>query len=104
MKTLDTAKKVILHVATEPDGESFCPVRIGTMFAGLTYHVGAAFMIFHQNMQLDMSILGQYIQHMSTLIGVSAAGIGAKSVLKGDAPISNQPSIGYSRDVSKWRD
>lgn len=75
----------IKNILTEKNNATGCPVRIGFLLTGLIYHVGAFVMILVQHANIDMLMLGQYIQHMSLLGGVMAGGIGAKSVLKGDA-------------------
>lgn len=78
--------KIIHHLLTEPDGTTFCPVRMCLAAAGTFYHAGAAWMVFGQHTPLDMNILGAYIQHLSTLAATCAAGVGAKSILKADTP------------------
>lgn len=78
--------KILRHVLTEPDGVTFCPVRMCLAAAGTFYHAGAGWMVLGQHAPIDMTVLGSYVQHMSTLAGVCAAGVGAKSILKADAP------------------
>lgn len=73
------------EATTERDGVTKCPVRLGAIGTAVIYHVAALWMVFGQKAAVDVAMLGQYVQHMSTLIGVAAVGIGAKSVMKGDA-------------------
>lgn len=73
------------RMITEGDNATQCPVRVGAVATAAVYHAGAVFMIIAQHVTIDISMLGQYIQHMSTLIGVAGVSIGAKSAMKGDA-------------------
>ena len=73
------------QATTEGDNTTTCPVRLGAIGTALVYHVAATYMVFGQKTAIDAVLLGQYIQHMAMLIGVTAGGIGAKAVLKGDA-------------------
>lgn len=75
----------LLHFFTESDNTTLCPVRVLLIGATVLYHAGAAFAVAFQGLHLDFSMLGQYVQHMCALGGSMAAGIGVKSVLKGDA-------------------
>jgi hypothetical protein len=81
---------LLRNLLTEPDGVTFCPVRMCLAAAGTFYHAGAAWMVFGQHTPIDMALLGLYVQHMSTLAATCAASVGAKSILKADAP--SQPS------------
>lgn len=74
-----------LHLFTESDNQTLCPVRIVLMGAVALYHAGVTFAVMFQGLHLDFSMLGQYVQHMCELGGSIAAGVGVKSVLKGDA-------------------
>jgi biotin transporter BioY len=76
----------IKRMLTEKDNVTQCPVRMGVVGTGVMYHVGAAWMVMGQHAALDMTLLGQYIHHMSELALASATAIGAKSVMKADAP------------------
>lgn len=78
---LDAIRKML----TEKDNLTQCPVRVGVVGTGVMYHLTAAWMVFGQHAAIDMSLLGQYIHHMSELAGVSAVAIGAKSAMKADA-------------------
>lgn len=77
--------KFIKDILTEKDGESACPIRVFGVAVGVVYHIGAAWMVFAQRLPLTIDVLGSYIQHMSMLSGISAMGIGAKSIMKADA-------------------
>lgn len=77
---------LLRHILTEPDGVTWCPVRLCLFSAGIVYHCAFAWMIFGQHTAVDMPLLGAYIQHLSTLAATCAAGVGAKSILKADAP------------------
>ena len=76
----------LMNLITEGDNSTVCPVRVGSTIVGFLYHVAIVAGVYLEHLHLDMASLGQYIQHMMVLIGTMAAGIGAKSVLKGDAP------------------
>jgi hypothetical protein len=81
---LAVIRKMFRDMFTEPDGESFCPVRLAAGLANVTYHAAAAAGIYMGQLHLDIATLGQYLQHMSMLIGVGGVSVGAKSVMKGD--------------------
>ena len=70
---------------TEPDNKTLCPVRAVSIGTIGMYHVGAVYGLLTGAFHADMIALGQYAQHMMTLGGTLAMGVGAKSVLKGDA-------------------
>ena len=76
---------VLQHALTEKDNATFCPVRIGGVTTGVLYHIAAGVGVLMHSVTLDMASLGMYIQHMMTLVGVSGATIGVKSVMKADA-------------------
>lgn len=77
----DTIKQLF----SEPNNTTPCPVRVLAGVTALTYHASAAAGIWHGSLHLDIATLGAYMQHMTMLIGVGGAAVGAKSVLKGDA-------------------
>lgn len=75
----------IRQVFTEPDGITLCPVRVigGIAIAG--YHGLVVFMVAHQHVTLGMTDCGLYLQHMTIAGTALGVGVGAKSVMKGDA-------------------
>lgn len=73
------------QATTERDNSTSCPVRLGAVTTAAVYHAAAAWMVFGQGAAIDAPLLGAYVQHMATLIGVTAGGVGVKSALKGDA-------------------
>lgn len=75
----------LADIFTEGDNATVCPVRVGMLSTAVIYHVGALAGVIGQHLALDMATLGFYVQHMSTLFGIGALGVGAKSVLKADA-------------------
>lgn len=74
------------HILTEPDNATACPVRVGWLVTLVTYHIAAAWMVIGQHLAIDIAALGQYIQHMSTLNAAGALSVGAKALMKADAP------------------
>jgi hypothetical protein len=70
---------------TESDNQTICPVRAATAVAGALYHAAAAYGVYAGSVHIDIASLGQYMNHMMTLVGVGGGAIGAKSVMKGDA-------------------
>lgn len=74
------------HILTEADNTTLCPVRVAAFIVGALYHAAAAWGIFHNDLQFDIATLGQYMQHMMTLVGIGGLSVGAKSLMKGDAP------------------
>jgi hypothetical protein len=85
LKALRTAWR---NATTERDNSTTCPVRIGAVATAGVYHVAAVWMVIGQSTHLDIATLGAYVQHMCTLIGVTGGAIGAKSLMKADAPCS----------------
>lgn len=79
-------KQVFQHLLTEKDNITFCPVRMLFMFSGASYHAGFFSGILMHQIVLSMATLGDYTQHLSILLGAGAASVGAKSLLKADAP------------------
>ncbi|MBV8061064.1 MAG: hypothetical protein JO253_06020 [Alphaproteobacteria bacterium] len=75
----------IKHVLTEPDGNTFCPLRCGMALTTAVYHGAAAAGLWNGGLHCDIATLGQYAQHMTTLFAAGGVGIGAKSIMKGDA-------------------
>jgi len=73
------------HILTEPDGSTFCPVRVFGLFAGAIYHAGGVTGIVQGHIVLDMATMGEYLQHMCYLVGTIGAGTGVKSLMNGDA-------------------
>ena len=73
------------QATTEGNNTTTCPVRLGLVGTVVIYHAAAAWMVFGQGTSMDMAILGQYVQHMATVIGTAGAAIGVKSLMKGDA-------------------
>lgn len=71
---------------TEGDNSTYCPVRVGMVGTGAVYHAAAAFMVIAQHQTLGMDMLGQYINHMSILGASTAGSVGAKALMKADAP------------------
>lgn len=82
---IDLIKKAFKDVFTERDGETLCPVRVGSGLAGMVYHAAAVLGFSIGDIHLDINTLGTYLQHMVLLIGVGGATVGAKSLMKGDA-------------------
>jgi hypothetical protein len=79
-------KDRFLQSVTEKDGVTFCPVRITALAAVAGYHSLVAYLVSVQHTPLTMADCGLYAQHMATLGSALGVAIGAKSVLKGDAP------------------
>ena len=73
------------HMLTEGDNSTFCPVRVATAIVGVIYHAAAVAGIYFDAIHLDIVTLGQYLQHMVTMIVGGGATVGVKSVLKADA-------------------
>lgn len=79
-------KDRLLQTLTEPDGVTVCPLRVTALVAVAGYHSLIGYMVGFQHVALTMSDCGLYITHLTTAgLGFGGA-IGAKSVLKGDAP------------------
>jgi hypothetical protein len=74
------------NLITEANNTTVCPFRCVMLGAGTIYHAAAGWMVFGQHAPVGMEMLGQYIQHMSIFGGTLAGGVGAKSLMKGDAP------------------
>ena len=70
---------------TESDNQTPCPVRVAAGATNVIYHMAAIAGVYIGAIHLDIVTLGQYLQHMATLIGVSGATVGAKSMMRGDA-------------------
>ena len=73
------------QVFTEKDNTTLCPVRIGSGIVAFVYHAVAGVGVYMGSVHYDLSDLGQYIQHMMMLIGISGATVGVKSAMKADA-------------------
>ena len=69
----------------ESDNATLCPVRMMGTMGIVGYHALLGFMLGHQHAALSMADLGTYMQQMSTAGVAFGVGIGAKSVMKGDA-------------------
>lgn len=81
-----TLKERLLQTLTEPDGVTLCPLRVTALVAVAGYHALIGYMVGFQHVALTMPDCGLYITHL-TAAGLGFGGaIGAKSVLKGDAP------------------
>jgi hypothetical protein len=70
---------------SEADNQTPCPVRVAAGISNVIYHLAAVAGICMGSIHLDISTLGQYLQHMATLIGVGGVSVGAKSIMKADA-------------------
>ena len=70
---------------TEPDGKTFCPVRVAGLGAAALYHVGAIAGIVQGHITLDIATLANYLNQMSWLIGAVGGSVGAKSLMNGDS-------------------
>lgn len=70
----------------ESDNVTLCPFRLFMGMVTTVYHAGAGYMVFGQHQPLGMDVLGAYANHMILIGGTLAGGIGAKSLMKGDAP------------------
>lgn len=77
--------KLFTDLFTEPDNVTFCPTRIAIGAANLAYHGAAAAGFFVGQLHLDIATLGQYVQHMTMLIGFGTTAIAVKSKAGGDA-------------------
>lgn len=75
----------IKQMLTERDNATTCPVRVIIALGVVIYHLGAGFGVALGSIHIGMAELGQYVQHMMTVVGVSGGALGVKSVLKGDA-------------------
>lgn len=75
----------LTHLLTEKDNRTMCPVRSATALTAITYHAAAVAGVVLGQVHLDIATLGQYLQHMATLIGVGGTTVGVKSALKADA-------------------
>jgi hypothetical protein len=76
----------------ESDNVTLCPFRLFMGMVATVYHAGAGYMVFGQHQTITMDVLGGYAQHMLTIGGTMAGGIGAKALLKGDAPSAAAPT------------
>lgn len=76
------------HLFTERDNTTLCPVRCVFGVGVAVYHFGLGWAVCKQNAPVDITLLGAYVQHLSTFVGIAGAAIGVKSALKGDAPES----------------
>lgn len=77
-------RDIVRKLLTEKDNTTQCPIRVGVVGTGVMYHLTAAWMVFGQHAAIDMSLLGQYIHHMSELALVGAGAIGAKAAMTGE--------------------
>jgi hypothetical protein len=75
-----------LQTITEPDGVTLCPVRITALVAVAGYHSLVGYLVAIQRTPLTMADCGLYAQHLSILGSTLGVAVGAKSVMKGDAP------------------
>lgn len=76
----------IIQTLTEPDGVTFCPLRVTALVAVAGYHAIVAYMAGFQHVTLTMADCGSYLDHL-TAAGLGFGGaIGAKSLMKADAP------------------
>lgn len=79
-------KDRLLQTLTEPDGTTLCPLRVTALAAVAGYHGLVGYLVGIQHTAITMADCGLYAQHMATLGTTLGVAIGAKSVLKGDAP------------------
>jgi hypothetical protein len=75
------------HLLTESDNSTLCPVRVLTATTAFLYHVAALAGFFLGSVHLDISTLGQYITHLTTLIAGGGATVGIKALTGGNAPL-----------------
>lgn len=71
---------------SEGDNETLCPIRVGGGIMIAVYHAAAVGGLITHALALDWAALGQYVNHMTQMIGAAAASVGAKSLMKADAP------------------
>lgn len=81
-----TLRDRLLQTLTEPDGVTLCPVRVTGLAAVAGYHGLLAFMVGYQHTALTMADLTSYMRDMSVLGTSLGVGVGAKAVMKADAP------------------
>lgn len=81
----EAVKTAWRHAMTEPNNATWCPVRLGACGTAVVYHAAAAWMVFGQRTHVDMTLLGQYIEHMAGLIGVATGALSVKTAAKADA-------------------
>ena len=81
-----TLRERLLQTLTEADGQTLCPVRVTALAAVAGYHGLLAFMVGHQHVTLAMADLGSYLHDMSLAGAALGVGVGAKAVMKADAP------------------
>lgn len=81
-----TLRERLVQTLTEPDGVTFCPLRVTALVAVAGYHALVAYMLAFQHVALTMSDCGLYLTHLTTAgLGFGGA-MGAKSIMKADAP------------------
>jgi hypothetical protein len=84
-------RKIFAHMMSEGDNVTLCPVRIlGAVMVGI-YHLGASVGVATGKINLDMGALGEYVRQMIEFIGTIAASVGAKSLMRADAPRNPPP-------------
>ena len=76
---------ILANVLTEGDNKTHCPVRLGTSISAALYHVAAVVGAYMGSIHIDIATLGQYLQHMSLLFGVTGLAVGAKAIMGADA-------------------
>lgn len=79
-------KSLLKQTLTEADGVTLCPVRVTALTAVAGYHSLLAFMVGYQHVALSMADLTSYMRDMSVLGTSLGVGVGAKAVMKADAP------------------
>lgn len=79
-------RKVFAQMLTEGNGSMLCPVRILGVVAVGIYHIAAVVGVAHNSIQISMDALGDYVTQMIQFVGTIAASVGAKSLMRADAP------------------
>lgn len=71
---------------TERNNSTLCPVRVSAFLTGAVYHVAAVAGFWFNQIHLDATTLGLYIQHMALLSGTVGVAVSVKSAGRADAP------------------
>jgi hypothetical protein len=79
-------KVLIRDLFTEPNGSTWCPARVAVGLAAVSYHLAILAGLTLGQIRLDISTLGQYLNHLTLLIGAGTGAVCLKSRLGGDAP------------------
>jgi uncharacterized integral membrane protein len=91
LSILAKLQKFFKDASTEPDGSTFCPVRILAALAIVIYHIAASIGVATNSIHIDMAALHDYVRQMIEFVGTTAASVGAKSLMRADAPLNPPP-------------